>query len=190
MYNILIYIYTLIIFDIIYIYIHIEMFTFQKCGQFTWKSRSPRWEGGLPSRLPEHSVHPRVARIIGRIYELQVFGVLTACLKMLYIYIIHIIHIELVHIIYFIYHIIHTSMLIYSLLYQNPTHNFRQWQKNSIKKGPQGSQVRHTFRDGFEPESWNLTRLFPSPGNSCPEKWGPKTNRSNTKPGFAGCLLY
>ena len=136
------------------------MFTFQKCGQFTWKSRSPRWEGGLPSRLPEHSVHPRVAHIIGRIYELQVFGVLTACLKMLYIYIyisiIHIIHIELVHIKYFIYHIIHTSMLIYSLLYQNPTHNFRQWQKKQHqKRTPRIPGASHFSR-------WFWTRILKS----------------------------
>ena len=98
------------------------MSTFQKCSQFTWKSRSPRWEGGLPSRLPEHSVHPRVAHIIGRIYELQVFGVLTACLKMLcvYIYIIHIIHIELVHIKYVI--MLYIQACLYIVCYTRTQH--------------------------------------------------------------------
>lgn len=138
-----------------------------------------------PSGCPHHWPHIRVAS----------FRSLDCLLKdVVYIYIIHIIHVELVHIKYFI--ILYIQACFYIVFYIRTQHKtfVSDKKKDSIKKGPHccgtGSQVRHTFRDGFDPESWNLTRLFPSPGNSCPVKWEPKTNRSNTKPGFAGCLLY
>ena len=142
-----------------------------------------------PSGCPHHWPYIRVASF--RSLDCLLKDVVYIYIY-IYISIIHIIHIELVHIKYiYIYIILYIQACLYIVFYTRTQHTtFVSDKKHSIKKGPQGSQVRHTFRDGFEPESWNLTRLFPSPGNSCPEKWGPKTNRSNTKPGFAGCLLY
>ena len=160
MYNILIYIYTLIIFDIIYIYIYTHRNVhFPKMrpvhmekqeSSLRRRSTEPSARAlSAPSGCPHHWPYIRVAS----------FRSLDCLLKdvvYIYISIIHIIHIELVHIKYFIYHIIHTSMLIYSLLYQNPTHNFRQWQKKQHqKRTPRIPGASHFSR-------WFWTRILKS----------------------------